>query len=733
LNQWKFEFGSAFERHLELERVADDLRRVQSIRVRQQTISEGEHPDLQKEQSLLEGLKMELKEGMLKACARIEPELESSLQFEDGAELVKRLAEFLETATRVETEMSSVRKNILRIEGKLTIDFPELPVEGDLEAWWSETSTSHDSAKLRLEQESDPLSTAEELDREVIDGALAAWEQAEQSLTETLDNLSQLRIDDESWKDEERLLSEAESSASSILQLRKLEAIAAEQAWGLKQIRASLEEHRAALMPGEACPLCGALEHPFSVDVPEIPVEQVGVEQARKAATDAANAHQKIREDRQKLQSKLEHAENRIRELEAKRDELLLSLEKARTDLPSAFMGIEGLSEVQRIWKSHLDLEKAKLGWHTTHLRLQAIRNELDELLKLEREMKNHSADLERHAPEGLQAFKQKVKGWSDSWASIERDESVCQSKVQSLALESLNLEQEMAQLHAELFPEIVACGHDSLASACSCLLPSAEFGRLRATRKELDDICNQAIARWEEAQRQWHELAVPAESLAELEFRQAQISEELEPLRTSATKVLAAIEKEKDRQESIVKLKADRAEKLRGGEKWHLLAREIGSATGDKFNRFAQQLTLEHLIHLANIRLQRLTQRYRLHLAPESEQLAVLDADLAGVPRSVKTLSGGETFLISLGLALALSDLASKNVRIHNLFIDEGFGTLDPETLETTLTVLDLLQADDERSIGVISHVEALKERIAAQVQLIPDGRGNSRIQVQG
>jgi exonuclease SbcC len=203
--------------------------------------------------------------------------------------------------------------------------------------------------------------------------------------------------------------------------------------------------------------------------------------------------------------------------------------------------------------------------------------------------------------------------------------------------------------------------------------------------------------------------------------------------LRTFATKVLAAIEKEKDRQESIVKLKADRAEKLRGGEKWHLLAREIGSATGDKFNRFAQQLTLEHLIHLANIRLQRLTQRYRLHLAPESEQLAVLDADLAGVPRSVKTLSGGETFLISLGLALALSDLASKNVRIHNLFIDEGFGTLDPETLETTLTVLDLLQADDERSIGVISHVEALKERIAAQVQLIPDGRGNSRIQVQG
>ena len=105
----------------------------------------------------------------------------------------------------------------------------------------------------------------------------------------------------------------------------------------------------------------------------------------------------------------------------------------------------------------------------------------------------------------------------------------------------------------------------------------------------------------------------------------------------------------------------------------------------------------------------------------------------MGGQRRSVKTLSGGETFILSLSMALALSDLASRNVEINSLFIDEGFGTLDPETLDQTLDTLEKLQAESSKTIGIISHVDSLKERIATQIQLERNGQGYSQLVVKG
>src|SRR5699024_9152906 len=114
---------------------------------------------------------------------------------------------------------------------------------------------------------------------------------------------------------------------------------------------------------------------------------------------------------------------------------------------------------------------------------------------------------------------------------------------------------------------------------------------------------------------------------------------------------------------------------------RWKQLSDLIGDAKGDRFNQFAQDLTLRHLLKLANHRLKGLTERYRLTIDPQDKDgLEVIDLDMGGQRRSVRTLSGGESFLMSLSLALALSDLASKNVTINSLFIDEGFGSLDPE-----------------------------------------------------
>ncbi|GAA5137205.1 AAA family ATPase [Thalassotalea piscium] len=144
-----------------------------------------------------------------------------------------------------------------------------------------------------------------------------------------------------------------------------------------------------------------------------------------------------------------------------------------------------------------------------------------------------------------------------------------------------------------------------------------------------------------------------------------------------------------------------------------------IGSADGAKFRKFAQGLTLSHLVHLANKHLERLYGRYQLQ-SQQSDALAleVLDTWQADAVRDTKTLSGGESFLVSLALALALSDLVSAKTSIDSLFLDEGFGTLDNDTLEIALDALDNLNATG-KMIGIISHVETLKDRIAVQIKV--------------
>ncbi|WP_058911508.1 exonuclease subunit SbcC [Entomohabitans teleogrylli] len=164
--------------------------------------------------------------------------------------------------------------------------------------------------------------------------------------------------------------------------------------------------------------------------------------------------------------------------------------------------------------------------------------------------------------------------------------------------------------------------------------------------------------------------------------------------------------------------------------EDWGILNNLIGSKEGDKFRKFAQGLTLDNLVWLANKQLNRLHGRYLLQRkAGEALELEVLDTWQADALRDTRTLSGGESFLVSLALALALSDLVSHRTRIDSLFLDEGFGTLDAETLDTALDALDALNASG-KTIGVISHVEAMKERIPVQIKVRKmNGLGVSRL----
>ncbi|MDC9728022.1 MAG: AAA family ATPase [Methyloprofundus sp.] len=165
--------------------------------------------------------------------------------------------------------------------------------------------------------------------------------------------------------------------------------------------------------------------------------------------------------------------------------------------------------------------------------------------------------------------------------------------------------------------------------------------------------------------------------------------------------------------------------------EQWESLNDLIGSKNGQKFRIFAQGLTLETLLAYTNEHLQEFAKRYSLERVNGSDlELQVIDRDMADEIRSVHSLSGGESFLVSLALALGLASLSSNRIQVESLFIDEGFGSLDPETLDIAIASLDTLQSLG-RKVAVISHVPALVERIGTQIKVEKQGGGHSTIKV--
>jgi exonuclease SbcC len=168
--------------------------------------------------------------------------------------------------------------------------------------------------------------------------------------------------------------------------------------------------------------------------------------------------------------------------------------------------------------------------------------------------------------------------------------------------------------------------------------------------------------------------------------------------------------------------------------QRWARMSDLIGSADGKKFRNYAQQFTLDVLLGYANAHLGHLARRYQLERIMQSNSpslgLLVRDQDMGGEMRSVHSLSGGESFLVSLALALGLASLSSNRVRVESLFIDEGFGSLDAETLRVAMDALDGLQAMG-RKVGVISHVQEMTERISTRILVQPSAGGKSVVSV--
>jgi len=202
-----------------------------------------------------------------------------------------------------------------------------------------------------------------------------------------------------------------------------------------------------------------------------------------------------------------------------------------------------------------------------------------------------------------------------------------------------------------------------------------------------------------------------------------------------SAAGLAMRIREDEQRRERARSMMAEIERQRAVEDRWAKLAELIGSADGKKFRNYAQQFTLDVLLGYANTHLAQLARRYRLervvNMAGPSLALMVRDQDMGGEVRSVNSLSGGESFLVSLALALGLASLSSNRVKVESLFIDEGFGSLDSDTLGVAMDALDALQSLG-RKVGVISHVQEMTERIATKVLVRPAGGGSSAVTVQ-
>ncbi len=268
-----------------------------------------------------------------------------------------------------------------------------------------------------------------------------------------------------------------------------------------------------------------------------------------------------------------------------------------------------------------------------------------------------------------------------------------------------------------------------------AALLPEPERQRLTVLKESLHAAQQRAsallqAARDKQAQLQAQALTplAPEEVAAQLGALEAQRSSFSEQIGAQRALLASDAEHRTNQQALFAQIEVQTAE----ADIWQRLDGLIGSAKGDKFRRFAQGLTLDHLLQLANRHLARLHGRYLLRRKSTGElELDIVDGWQGDVARDTRTLSGGEGFLVSLALALALSDLVSNKTSIDSLFLDEGFGSLDGDTLEIALTALDSLNASG-KMIGIISHVEALKERIPAQIRVEKGGGiGHSRLVV--
>ncbi|TCD20805.1 exonuclease SbcC [Pseudomonas sp. IC_126] len=402
------------------------------------------------------------------------------------------------------------------------------------------------------------------------------------------------------------------------------------------------------------------------------------------------------------------------------------------------------LTELQQ--QCQTALEHEQLQQHHRLERHQACAARLAELQTREqacRQSLRQSLGQQPSAQAWQQQLEQTIQNARQRQAEVDRQLNEARLGLTRLAGEQHNCRQRRDELLAErraLDEELATwrSAHPELDDATFAQLLHMEDALLDEARQRLRDNseqlarsrerlegCEQRIA----AHQQQYTETLDAESL-EQQFAAQQVSCD-QAERHCAETLAALLDDDRRRNQSLALLEQIEAATAEH-QRWGRIAALIGSSDGGAFRKIAQGYNLDLLVQHANVQLRQLARRYRLKRGGSPLGLLVMDTEMGDELRSVHSLSGGETFLVSLALALGLASMASSKLRIESLFIDEGFGSLDPESLQIAMDALDSLQAQG-RKVAVISHVAEMHERIPVQIQVQRQGNGQSGLRIVG
>ena len=462
---------------------------------------------------------------------------------------------------------------------------------------------------------------------------------------------------------------------------------------------------RQQLQEGEACPVCGSTAHPYHQEQEVVDTLFRSIEQEYNVAV--ANCQQ-INNRSIVLQRDWTHQKM----VDGQVGEQLAALYKA---------GIDAGNEEQ-IQHRLTELAERILEYRNLYAEWQRSDEEI-------KKMRAHCEALRENVSLCRLAM-QKVSSAKEQLLLLQNTASAEQKRFEVIEKALNVLRQERSQLlkgkSADEAEAVVAKREKELNLALEKARKEVEavHNRLSGLQGEMKQI-TLAIG---ELQEQYKKIESP-EQLPEIIKKQQE--ENLNTERALSTMETRLLQQAKNKL-TVEQIAKELAEKQTIAERWAKLNKLIGSADGAKFKVIAQSYTLNLLLLHANKHLSYLSKRYKLQQVPDTLALQVIDCDMCDEIRTVYSLSGGESFLISLALALGLSSLSSNNLKVESLFIDEGFGSLDAESLRTAMEALEQLQMQG-RKIGVISHVQEMSERISVQVQVHKKVNGKSVLTVVG
>jgi len=555
----------------------------------------------------------------------------------------------------------------------------------------------------------------------------------------------------------------------------------------LKEIE-NLEEKRQQLEDNKACPLCGSLHHPFaegntpSVNETDLKVKAtteliVQIEKANSALALADKDQQTYANLLTRAEAALQITQNDINKIEAdikaeKAKELLAvaDAEALKVAVLALLMPLEiteltenGLRELNEILKSRLNLwntnSEIKNSIDETIRTLEAniltenallteviksaeviviskteIDNALNSILadRLEQFGDRNTDQEEKRLDEWLKTARTKQTQTERKWSELSNNFTTLTTQINQLNKTISERKMPLQALEIAFQQSLINADFSTETAFIDCRLDKISREKLQAKALGLDNKKLEILATKQERKTRLENEEVKKLTDVPVELLNEQSEEISKTIDTAKNRIVTIGEQlrnnavgKKKISEIMLRIDLQKTDCL----KWDGLSAIIGSADGKKYRNFAQGLTFEIMVSHANKQLTKLTDRYLL-VRDKSEplNLNVIDNYQAGECRSTKNLSGGESFYVSLALALGLSSMSSKNVRVDSLFLDEGFGTLDEETLEIALQTLSSLRQDG-KLIGVISHVSSLKDRINTKIEVVKGVGGNSII----